>query len=501
MKKIIQDIADIVKATLRVPDVVVNTVEEYADLDVDHVIVEAPMGGLPSLSGQLTLKVEIVPQDNLEGGFNYRTFVGLYYDVIGAFNTTFCLAEEMKIDAQAWQIPIDLAENNKYVRTKGLDNVVEFNKRSAAVSLTLKALLHLALKRGIIKSYQIELSPSKGAQAGSDIAVFLNIIDSVTIVSHGTMEEVENAIAKSLKDHDLAFDPRLIKDAFECLSDAELVEEEETSTLRMEGFFDIVAKREFRKNRMMVLAFRKIKGLPGLSKEVVYVIDKPLVENLRKFAEDLKEFGKGTKLFDYQEADRLHTEVFDLLKMEKMDATWSDCELDVSTKYDTGRQYSTYMEIDETFLIEFERGPYNTYRVLLGLCMTPERKIVVGTFPAVKLRDAMFALKDDLNVERFGKLLAESKTDFAFEDLLLTDLPDYENEKIYLNIENLVTLRLSVSILGLKGWYTRNLHYQPRIFEYLITSITQSGIYTDKDLTLEERIRRIEKIVDGADLL
>ena len=133
--------------------------------------------------------------------------------------------------------------------------------------------------------------------------------------------------------------------------------------------------------------------------------------------------------------------------------------------------------------------------------MSPERKIVVGTFSAVKLRDGILALKEDLNIERFGELLAKTKTDFAFEDLLLSDSLDFETEKIYLNIENLVTLRLSVSILGLKGWYTRNIHYRPRIFEYLIRSITESNIHTDKDLTLEERIRRIEKIADDTELL
>lgn len=501
MKKIVQDIADIVKTTLRVPDVVVNTVEEYADLDVDHVIVEAPMGCLHSLNGQLTLKVTVFPTENFEGGFDYRILVGLYYDVFGAFNTTLRLFEEVKTDAQAWQTPIDLAETIKYVRTKGLDNATEYNKHSAAVSLTLKALLHLAFKRGFIQSYQIELSPSKGAQAGSEIAVHLNYGNGVGVVSHGTMVEVEKAIAASMSEHDIRFNLRTLRDAFECLSGAKLVIYEDMDVLEMENFFEIHAKWEKQRDQLMHLSFKKFKRLPIVSNELLCHTNKPLDELFRMIAQTLKSIEKWTLLFDYQEADRLHTEVFDLLKMEKMDATWSDCELDVSTKYDSGRQYSTYMEIDETFLIEFERGPRNTYRALLGLCMSPERKIVVGTFPAVKLRDAMLALKDDLNVERFGELLAKTKTDFAFEDLLLLDLDDFETEKIYLNIENLVTLRLSVSILGLKGWYTRNLHYQPRIFEYLITSITQSGIHTDKDLTLEERIRRIEKIVDGAGLL
>ena len=133
--------------------------------------------------------------------------------------------------------------------------------------------------------------------------------------------------------------------------------------------------------------------------------------------------------------------------------------------------------------------------------MSPERKIVVGTFSAVKLRDGILALKEDLNIERFGELLAKTKTDFVFEDLLLSDSLDFEAEKIYLNIENLVTLRLSVSIPGLKGWYTRNIRYRLKIFEYLITSITESGIHTDEELTLEERIRCIEKIADDTDLL
>lgn len=501
MKKIIQDIADIVKATLRVPDVVVNTVEEYAGLDVDHITIEAPMGCLHSLNGQLSLKVTVFPTKNFEGGFDYRTFVGLYYDVFGAFNTTLRLFEEVKTDTQAWQTPIDLAETIKYVRTKGLDNVTEYNKRSAVVSLTLKALLRLALKRGFIQSYQIELSPEKGVQAGSDLAVHLNYGNGVGVVSHGTMVEVERAIATSMSEHDIRFDLRTLRDAFECLSGAKIVIYEDVDVLELENFFEIHAKWKNRNENLMQLDFKKFKQLPEAMRELLYYTDKPLDELFRRFAQVLKSIESSTLLFDYQEADRLHTEVHDLLKMEKMDTTWSECELDVSTKYDSGRQYSVYMEIDETFLIEFERGPHNSYRALLGLCMSPERKIVMGTFPAVKLRDAILALKEDLNIERFGELLAKTKTDFAFEDLLLSDSLDFEAEKIYLNIENLVTLRLSVSIPGLKGWYTRNIRYRLKIFEYLITSITESGIHTDEELTLEERIRRIEKIADDTDLL
>lgn len=501
MKKIVQDIADIVKATLRVPDVVVNTVEEYADLDIDHVIVEAPMGCLHSLNGQLTLKVTVFPTKNFEGGFDYRTFVGLYYDISGAFNTTLCLFEEVKTDAQAWQTTIDLAETIKYVRTKGLDNVTEYNKHSAAVSLTLKALLRLALKHGFIQSYQIELSPEKGVQAGSDFAVHLNYGNGVGVVSHGTMVEVERAIATSMSEHDIRFDLRTLRDAFECLSGAKIVIYEDVDVLELENFFEIHAKWKNRNENLMQLDFKKFKQLPEAMRELLYYTDKPLDELFRRFAQVLKSIESSTLLFDYQEADRLHTEVHDLLKMEKMDTTWSECELDVSTKYDSGRQYSVYMEIDETFLIEFERGPYNSYRALLGLCMSPERKIVVGTFPAVKLRDAILALKEDLLFKRFDELLAKSNTDFAFEDLLLSESSDFETEKIYLNIENLVTLRLSVSILDLKGWYTRNVRYRPRIFEHLIRSITESGIHTDGDLTIEERIRRIEKIADDTELL
>lgn len=62
-------------------------------------------------------------------------------------------------------------------------------------------------------------------------------------------------------------------------------------------------------------------------------------------------------------------------------------------------------------------------------------------------------------------------------------------------------LRLSVSIPGLKGWYTRCFHTKPRIVEYLIKSLVESSVQTDKTLTLEERIRRIEKIADDTDLL
>lgn len=501
MKKIIKDITDIVKTTLRVPDVVVNTVEEYAGLDIDHVIIEAPMGCLHSLNGQLTLKVTVFPTKNFEGGFDYRTLVGLYYDISGAFNTTLCLSEEVKTDAQAWQTPIDLAENIKLVRTRGLNNVTEYNKHSASVSLTLKALLHLALKRGFIQSYQIELKPTKGVQKGSDLAVHLNYGNGVGVVSHGTMVEVEKAIAESLKEHDIRFNLRTVREAFECLSGAKIVIYEDADVLELENFFEIHAKWEKQRDQLMHLTFKKFKRLPIVSNNLLCHTNKPLDELFRMIARALESIEKWTLFFDYQKADQLHTEVHELLKMEKMDATWSDCELDVSSKYDAGHQYSTYMEIDETFLIEFERGPHNSYRALLGLCMSPERKIVVGTFPAVKLRDGILALKEDLNVERFGELLAKSNTDFAFEDLLLSDSLDFETERIYLNIENLVTLRLSVSISGLKGWYTRNIHYRPRIFEYLITSIVESGVHTDKDLTLEERIRRIEKIADDTDLL
>lgn len=501
MKKIIQDIADIVKATLRVPDVVVNTVEEYAGLDVDHVIIEAPMGCLHTLNGQLSLKVTVFPTKNFDGGFDYRTLVGLYYDVYGAFNTTFCLSEEVKTDAQAWQTPIDLAENIKYVRTKGLDNVIEYNKRSASVSLTLKALLRLAFKRGFIQGYQIELKPTKGVQAGSEVAVHLNYGSGVGVVSHGTMIEVEKSIAESMGEHDIRFDLRTVRDAFECLSDAKLIIYEDVDVLELENFFEIHAKWEKQRDQLMHLSFKKFKRLPIVSNELLCHANKPLDELFRMIARTLESIEKWTLLFDYQEADQLHTEVHDLLKMEKMDATWSDCELDVSSKYDAGRQYGVYMEIDETFLIEFERGPYNSYRALLGLCMSPERKITVGTFSAVKLHDAILALKEDLLIKRFDELLAKSNMDFAFEDLLLSDSLDFETEKIYLNIENLVTLRLSVSILGLNGWYTRNIHYRPRIFEYLIRSITESGVHTNKDLTIEERIRCIEKIADDVELL
>lgn len=501
MKKIIQDIADIIEATLRVPDVVVTTIEEYPNLDVDHVTIEAPMGCLHSLNGQLTLKVSVFPTENFDGGFDYRTLVGLYYDVHGAFNTTLRLFEEVKTDAQAWQPPIDLAETIKYVRTKGLDNVTEYNKHSAAVSLTLKALLRLALKRGFIQSYQIELSPEKGVQARSDLAVHLNYGNGVGVVSHGTMVEVERAIAASMSEHDIRFDLRTIRDAFECLSGAKIVIYEDVDVLELENFFEIHAKWKNRNENLMRLDFKKFKQLPEAMRELLYYTDKPLDELFRSFANVLKSIESFTLLFDYQEADQLHTEVHELLKMEKMDATWSECELDVTTRYDLGRQHGVYMEIDETFLVQFERGPYNSYRVMLSMMNSPERQLIVGTVSAIKLRDTVVELKDDLTIGRYEALLDENNLDFVFEDTNLHFSTGDDNEKIFLNIENLVTLRLSVSIPGLKGCYTRCVHTRPRIVEYLIRSLVESGVQTDKMLTLEERIRRIEKIADDADLL
>lgn len=230
------------------------------------------------------------------------------------------------------------------------------------------------------------------------------------------MVEVEKAIAESMSEHDIRFDLRTVRDAFECLSGAKIVIYEDVDVLELENFFEIHAKWKNREENLLQLDFKKFKQLPKACKELLCDTSKPLDELFRAFARMLKSIESFTLLFDYLEADQLHTEVHELLKMEKMDATWSDCELDVSSKYDAGRQYGVYMEIDETFLVQFERGPYNSYRVMLSMINSPERQLVVGTVSAIKLRDTVVELKDDLTIERYEALLDENNLIFVFED-------------------------------------------------------------------------------------
>lgn len=448
--------------------------------------IEANLGHHPTLGGDRLLRVKLISdidtKPNLRVDFDafHRPYEDDEFEV-GLWHASFIENDECQI----------LNRFKGYIERclKRIDeeafltNVINFKTPEHLIPM-----LKLAINRGYIRAANIETGE------GMDYRVHLNTEENGRVTTIG--EESEQYLAFLFREKGITFDARFLRDAFDILSNTTAYKTFEKEVLVQKG--------------LNYLTIEKIRGM-----EAFYRLDFAETEESVVFLEtayvNFNDLIKGTfkqlvsffshpcfeKVKVQSELSSLAGDVFNSLNLSQMDATWAGCELEIVPGTMAEGLKELRFTLNQNFYFTFYR-PLGTDFINVGLFFKSvggDRKIHRFLCSPVDLSRRVLEIKKDLDFKRYEDIIKKCPIAMTLCGDYLYPMSVFNQNVVQLDLYRPSDLHISIPLMGREGAYTTDLQFKPGVFQYLITNIAKSGVLSNEQLTLEQRLNAIDAIV------
>ena len=483
MNKILADALEVIKNVTEQTEV---TFSEGKDQEEEESLeVQVNLGSHPTLGGEFILKssFSVKTEEEFEFGAKFEVFhrpyagnafqASVYYTGLKEYNKS-KVQSRLKTYLERCL--------TKFGERAYLTNEINFKTPDHLIPM-----LKLALKRGYIKAANIETGQKL------DYRVYFNLGDGNYVVKES--KKAEQYLVDLFKEKGLTFDAQFLRDSFPLLRNTVICFHLGNEVLVQDHLvYLLIEEIEGHKNFYRLCFAKDAAGLA--SPEVVYVNFDELIGGTFRSLISFFSRPEFEKVEIYQNLSDSFDEVFDLLKLSKEDGTWEDCELKlVPTTTDEG--YELQLNLDQDFYMTFYKPlGIDFFRVALYLKADKVRKITEALCAPAGLRQAVLEIKNDLDFDRYTGVVKDHPFVIALCGVYLYDTETFDEEVIFLDVETVSNIRLSVPLRGKEGFYTRNIYFRKGLFKYLVTSIAKTGVLSNEYLTLEQRIGVVDTIVE-----